>query len=135
MTTPVMAGTVTLDATTDTGGNGWVAIAAPGAVTNTCYPCYTPIDNAYVGQNPYGDLPDSDVPSQYQFSAVPPEFPGIATFESEYPTWNSDPNFDTSTWQTYTGHWIDNLGTSPFFARDVVDIPGIADCGQLHDAG
>ena len=89
------ADTIALDPTTDTGGNGWMAILAPGAAPVPC-----------CGSNPIAG--DSR----------------ISGFEAANPGWNSNPSFDTTGWQPYTGGWIDGAGDSPFFGRDVINIPG-----------
>jgi hypothetical protein len=109
------ADVINLDATitaANTGGNGWMAIAPAGAGNNNCYPCSDPIDG-----------PGAD--------------PNIATFEAANPGWNSNPNYVTTGWSAYGGtvgspqQWIDNLGTNPFFGRDVIDIPGTPTAGSF----
>ena len=100
------ASTITLNAITDTGGNGWVAILPPNAVTNNCYPCSDPISG--VNQDPT-----------------------IAPFEANNVGWNSSPTYDASAWTPYSGSWIDAYGTNPFFARDVVNIPGTPTSGTF----
>ncbi|HUP03090.1 MAG TPA: PEP-CTERM sorting domain-containing protein [Bryobacteraceae bacterium] len=93
------AGVISLDAVAGIGGQGWLAILPPGAQTNNCYPCSDPIDG-----------PNAD--------------PTIAPFEANNSGWNSSPVYNTAGWTAYSGSWIDRYGTNPFFARDVVDIPG-----------
>lgn len=100
------AGVITLNAITDTGGNGWVAILPPGAVPNNGYPSPDPI---------WGVNQD----------------PTIAPFEANNAGWNSSPTYDASAWSPYSGSWIDGLGTNPFFARDVVNIPGTPTSGSF----
>lgn len=100
------ASVITLNAVTDTGGNGWVAILPPGATTNNCYPCSDPISG-----------PNQD--------------PTIAPFEANNVGWNSNPAYNASAWSPYSGSWIDGSGTNPFFARDVVDIPGTPTSGSF----
>ena len=97
------ADVITLNAITGVGGTGWVAILPAGATTNNSYPSPMPIA--------------TDV--------------RISNFETANPGWNSNPAFDTTGWQPYSGNWIDNSGTNPFFARDVFNVAGTPTAGSF----